>query len=162
MKRFNSFNLFKPGSTALILSLIIFTIIEALIITRVINPYIQTILSLAGIVAISALGLNLIYGYSGQFSLGHAAFYGIGAYTSALVTCLIPKTGFLAFPLGLTAGVFASGIIALLIGLPILRLKSDYLGIATLGFGMIMNVLFKNSHRVIPIMGGASGMRGIA
>ncbi|MEO0050925.1 MAG: branched-chain amino acid ABC transporter permease [candidate division WOR-3 bacterium] len=162
MKRSNFFYLFKPESTALILSLIIFTIIEALIITRVINPYIQTILSLAGIVAISALGLNLIYGYSGQFSLGHAAFYGIGAYTSALVTCLIPKTGLLIFLLGLAAGVITSGIIALLIGLPILRLKSDYLGIATLGFGMIMNVLFKNSHKVIAIMGGASGMRGIA
>lgn len=159
MKRFN-FSL-QPGIRALLLSLAVFAVLQILIATQIINPYIQTILSLAGIVAISALGLNLIYGYSGQFSLGHAAFYGIGAYTAAIVTRLIPGNGMWSLPLGLIAGMTASGIIALFVGLPILRLKSDYLGIATLGFGMIMNVLFKNSHRVIPVMGGASGMRGI-
>jgi branched-chain amino acid transport system permease protein len=65
-------------------------------------------------------------------------------------------------PIGLIAGTAAAGTIAFLIGLPILRLKSDYLGIATLGFGMIMNVLFKNSDKLIPLMGGAAGMRGIS
>uniref|UniRef100_A0A7V3PSW4 Branched-chain amino acid ABC transporter permease n=1 Tax=candidate division WOR-3 bacterium TaxID=2052148 RepID=A0A7V3PSW4_UNCW3 len=112
--------------------------------------------------AISALGLNLIYGYTGQFSLGHAAFFGIGAYTSALITHLIPANVFGVLPIGLIAGTAAAGTIAFLIGLPILRLKSDYLGIATLGFGMIMNVLFKNSDKLIPLMGGAAGMRGIS
>jgi len=112
--------------------------------------------------AISALGLNLIYGYTGQFSLGHAAFFGIGAYTSALITHLIPANVFVVLPIGLIAGTAAAGTIAFLIGLPILRLKSDYLGIATLGFGMIMNVLFKNSDKLIPLMGGAAGMRGIS
>lgn len=112
--------------------------------------------------AISALGLNLIYGYTGQFSLGHAAFFGIGAYTSALITHLIPANVFVVLPIGLIAGTAAAGTIAFLIGLPILRLKSDYLGIATLGFGMIMNVLFKNSDKLIPLMGGAAGMRSIS
>jgi branched-chain amino acid transport system permease protein len=154
----------KPdsGIIALVIVVILFLLIQALVRARIINPYIQTIICYAGIVAISALGLNLIYGYTGQFSLGHAAFYGIGAYTSALITRLIPLSDFWVLAIGLIAGTVAAGIIAFLIGLPILRLKSDYLGIATLGFGMIMNVLFKNSDKVIPLMGGASGMRGIA
>ncbi|MEO0070162.1 MAG: branched-chain amino acid ABC transporter permease, partial [candidate division WOR-3 bacterium] len=134
---------------------------EALILTGLINPYIHTVLCYAGVVVISALGLNLIYGYTGQFSLGHAAFFGIGAYTAALITRLLPKSGFWVLPIGLVVAGFVAGVIAFLIGLPILRLKSDYLGIATLGFGMIMNVLFKNSDKVIPVMGGACGMRGI-
>ncbi len=140
----------------------IFGLIQTLITEGVINPYIQTILCYAGIMVISALGLNLIYGYTGQFSLGHAAFFGIGAYTSALVTRSLPGNSgtWALFPALVVAGISA-GFIALLIGLPILRLKSDYLGIATLGFGMIVNVLFKNSDRLIPAMGGAAGMRGI-
>ncbi len=146
---------------AVVIALIGFVILEVLISTRIINPYLETIICYAGIVVISALGLNLIYGYTGQFSLGHAGFYGIGAYTAALITRLIPRGVFGALPIGLIAGGLVAGVIALLIGLPILRLKSDYLGIATLGFGMIMNVLFKNSDKVILVMGGACGMRGI-
>ncbi len=152
---------FGPGWWALAVVLVVLLLLQGLIVTGVINPYIQTILCYAGVVVISALGLNLIYGYTGQFSLGHAAFYGIGAYTAALVTRLFPTPGFWVLPLGLLAGALVAGVVAFLIGLPILRLKSDYLGIATLGFGMIMNVLFKNSDKVIKVMGGAAGMRGI-
>ncbi len=151
-----------PGWWALVIIVFFLLLLQGLIIAGLVNPYIQTILCYAGVVVISALGLNLIYGYTGQFSLGHAAFYGIGAYTSALITRLLPGWGFFALPLGLVAGALVAGVIAFLIGLPILRLKSDYLGIATLGFGMIMNVLFKNSDKVFKVMGGAAGMRGIA
>ncbi len=149
------------GTVALLIVLGLFAILEFLIVSGVINPYVHTILCYAGIVVISALGLNLIYGYTGQFSLGHAAFYGIGGYTAALVTRSIAAQGWWVLPLGLLAGALTAGAIALLIGLPILRLKSDYLGIATLGFGMIINVLFKNSDKLIKAMGGAAGMRGI-
>ncbi|MEO0071683.1 MAG: branched-chain amino acid ABC transporter permease [candidate division WOR-3 bacterium] len=151
----------KGAKFTLAVALIGFIILEALILTGLINPYIHTVLCYAGVVVISALGLNLIYGYTGQFSLGHAAFFGIGAYTAALITRLLPKSGFWVLPIGLVVAGVVAGVIAFLIGLPILRLKSDYLGIATLGFGMIMNVLFKNSDKVIPVMGGACGMRGI-
>ncbi len=148
--------------TATVVAATIFGLLQILMTRGLINPYIQTILCYAGIMVISALGLNLIYGYTGQFSLGHAAFFGIGAYTSALVTRILPNnsSSWALFPALMVAGISA-GSIALLIGLPILRLKSDYLGIATLGFGMIVNVLFKNSDKVIPAMGGAAGMRGI-
>lgn len=151
----------NPGIVVFLVTLGVFGVLEFLIVSGVINPYVHTILCYAGIVVISALGLNLIYGYTGQFSLGHAAFYGIGAYTAALMTRVISSKGLWVLPVGLIAGALTAGVIAWLIGLPILRLKSDYLGIATLGFGMIINVLLKNSDKVIKSMGGAAGMRGI-
>lgn len=126
-----------------------------------INPYWQQILCFAGIMAISALGLNLIYGYTGQFSLGHAAFYGIGAYLAAYISKSIHSPNPLILLLGIIAGALLSGIVAFLIGLPILRLRSDYLGIATLGFGIIMKIIFDNADAVIPSLGGSRGMTGI-
>lgn len=149
------------GLVALIIAVVAFGAVQAMISGHVLNPYWQQIMSLAGIMAISGLGLNLIYGYTGQFSLGHAAFYGIGAYASALVTRNLGGGGPLMLLLGLVAGALLAGVIAFLIGLPILRLKSDYLGIATLGFGIIVKVLFDNSDKVIRMMGGSRGMSGI-
>jgi branched-chain amino acid transport system permease protein len=149
------------GLLALGVTLAVFVLLEGLMLGRVLNPYWQQIMSLACIMTISALGLNLIYGYTGQFSLGHAAFYGIGAYTSALLVRAIGIKSAWLLPAGLVGGAVLAGIVALLIGLPILRLKSDYLGIATLGFGIIVKVLLDNADRVIPAMGGSRGMSGI-
>ncbi len=151
----------RAGVIALLTALVAFTAVEALILAGALNLYWQQIICLAGIVTISALGLNLIYGYTGQFSLGHAAFYGIGAYTAALVTRSIGGRSPVGLLLGLAAGALLAGLTALLIGLPILRLKSDYLGIATLGFGIIVKVLLDNSDAVIPAMGGSRGMSAI-
>jgi len=137
---------------------------------EILNPYWIQIFQLACIVAISALGLNLIYGYTGLFSLGHAAFYGVGAYTAALATKLYIgaygeeatlATG-AVFLGSLLAGGVAAGFLACLVGIPTLRLTSDYLGIATLGFGVIMKVLFDNADSLLPQLGGARGMTGIA
>ena len=123
----------------------------------------------ACIVAISALGLNIIFGYTGLFSLGHAAFYGVGAYTAALLMKLfvgaygdaaVLATG-AVFLGSLLAGGLAAALLACLVGLPMLRLTSDYLGIATLGFGVIMKVLFDNADAFLPQLGGARGMTGI-
>jgi branched-chain amino acid transport system permease protein len=149
------------GAVALLVAAAGFVAVEALILTGILNPYWHQIACLAGIITISGLGLNLIYGYTGQFSLGHAAFYGIGAYTAALVTRGIGGHNPAILPVGLVAGAVVAGLVALLIGLPILRLKSDYLGIATLGFGIIVKVLFDNSDTVIPMMGGSRGMSAI-
>lgn len=129
--------------------------------TGLLNPYWQQILGFAGIMVISALGLNIIYGYTGQFSLGHAAFYGIGAYTSALVTKTLPHTGVFGFLLSCVIAIIVVAVTAFLIGLPILRLRSDYLGIATLGFGIIIKVIFDNADALIPTLGGSRGMIGI-
>ncbi len=139
----------------------IFALLFALIRLGILNPYWQQIIQFAGIITISALGLNLIYGYTGQFSLGHAAFYGIGAYTSALITKLIPQGGIASLLIAIVAASVVVALVAFLIGMPILRLKSDYLGIATLGFGIIVKVIFDNADAVIPSMGGSRGMLGI-
>ncbi|MFH1143064.1 MAG: branched-chain amino acid ABC transporter permease [Candidatus Eisenbacteria bacterium] len=129
-------------------------------IAGVLNPYWQQIIGFAGIMTISALGLNVIYGYTGQFSLGHAAFYGIGAYTAAYITKSLHLGAWGLLP-ALLAGSTAAAAVAFLIGLPILRLRSDYLGIATLGFGIIVKVMFDNADAVLPTLGGSRGMTGI-
>jgi branched-chain amino acid transport system permease protein len=93
-----------------------YALIAVLISTKLINPYWQQIIQFALIMMISALGLNLIYGYTGQFSLGQAAFYGIGAYTSALITKSFPHGGIPIFILSMFVAVAVVAVVALLIG----------------------------------------------
>lgn len=128
----------------------------------ILNPYWVRIFALACIVTISVQGLNLIYGFTGLFSLGHAAFYGIGAYTAAFLMKAYGGDSQAAFACAIVAGGAAAAGVAFLIGMPTLRLTSDYLGIATLGFGVIMKVVFDNADAFLPELGGARGMTGIA
>ncbi len=138
----------------------VYAIIRTLVTTEVINPYWQRVLDLALITTMGALGLSLIYGFTGQFSLGHAAFFGLGAYASGALDKTIGQGELPMFILSLFFGAAVAGFVALLIGLPILRLRSDYLGIATLGFGIIVKVAMDNSSKFLPILGGATGMSG--
>ena len=119
--------------------------------------YVQRILLLAGINVILAVGLNLINGTTGQFSIGHAGFMAVGAYGSAFVgTQLAPLVagalgqGALAdavtFNLALVVGALLAALAGVLVGLPSLRLRGDYLAIVTLGFGEIIRILFNNAH----------------
>lgn len=124
------------------------------------DTYWSLVLDLSLIVTTSAVGLSLIYGFAGQFSLGHAAFYGIGAYAAGYITKTMGGDR-LTFLAALAAGALLSGLVGLVIGLPILRLRSDYLGIATLGFGIIVKVLMDNSDKFFPAMGGPRGMLGV-
>ncbi len=240
-------------STAII-ALFAFVLVYVANATRLITPYVYTVTMLAGIAAISALGLNLIYGFNGQFSLGHIGFYAIGAYSSALITkdfvsrwsggqftalswilsgviCMVLvlqvfkwlrlgnlrkslaaslaslksfERGILvvvvllvitaviiatgaasawvlqrgltavlsvtipALPavvssnlmllLGLLVGASLAALVAYLVGLPLLRLSSDYFGIATLGFAIVVYTLLQNSDLAIATMKGARGM----
>lgn len=106
----------------------------------------------AGIYAVLALGLNLHWGMTGLFNIGVAGFYAVGAYASALVCGLPPSAwdarivgGFdLPFIVGLLAAVVASGVLALLLGIPTLRLRADYLGIATIGIAETVRLMLKN------------------
>jgi len=136
-------------------------VIELLILSGLVNPYWELIIQYACIVTIATLGLNIIYGLNGQFSLGHVAFYGLGAYSAALITKGWTGDNPLGFLLAILVGGLVAGGIAFLVGLPILRLRSDYLGIATLGFGFIVKVAFDNADTWIPMMGGARGMTAI-
>ncbi len=135
-----------------------------------INRYFVEILMTVGINIILAVSLNLINGYTGQFSLGHAGFMGIGAYTSAYITLnlgpkILPSLGgansitaiSILFLLALIAGGIAAAVSGVLVGAPSLRLKGDYLAIVTLGFGEIIRVLIRN----VDALGGALGLNGI-
>ncbi len=135
-----------------------------------INPYYLDVLIKIGINVILAVSLNLINGYTGQFSLGHAGFMAVGAYTTAAVTLfvgphLLPPggSGFynaataMFFFGALIVGGLAAALAGWLVGMPSLRLKGDYLAIVTLGFGEIIRVIFRN----IDALGGALGLNGI-
>jgi len=115
--------------------------------------YLLHLAILAGIYIILTVSINLIIGYAGQVSLGHAAFYGIGAYTSALVAL----NWHLPFPLAALSAILVAGACGLALGLPTLRLKEDYLAIVTLGFGVIVDLVFLN----LEITGGPDGLAGI-
>lgn len=132
---------------------VIYGIVQSLIYFNILNDYYVVNIILMGINVILAVSLNLINGFTGQFSIGHAGFMSIGAYASAIITY---KLG-LPFPLAILVGGISAGIIGILIGIPSLRLKGDYLAITTLGFGEIIRVIFLNTEYV----GGASGLSGI-
>jgi len=137
------------------------------------NPYVLRIMNLCAIFTIFAVTFNLIFGYTGQFSLGHAGFAAVGAYTSALLTMtseqkvanyfLEPIVPWLAniqwpfLPAILLGGVLAA-VVGFLIGFPALRLRGDYLAIATLGFGEVIRVMFVNWQT---ITNGSLGLKGI-
>ena len=130
----------------------------------VMDPYLAKIFVLAGINAILAVSLNLVNGLSGQFSLGHAGFMAVGAYTSASVDVFLlsPLHGTsagnqCALILSLLAAAVVSGLAGYFVGLPSLRLRGDYLAIVTLGFGEIIRVVILN----IQAVGGARGFIGI-
>lgn len=129
------------------------------------NPYIFQMLILVGINIILATGLNLINGITGQFSLGHAGFMAIGAYTAAaLMKHLNPSDAMvpIALPVLLITGAIAAAVAGLVVGVPALRLRGDYLAIATLGFGEIINIVIVNTDQVGPLeIGGSSGLHGI-
>jgi branched-chain amino acid transport system permease protein len=119
-----------------------------------VNPWKLGILNLIGIHAIVVLGLNLFIGYAGQISLGHAAFFGLGAYGSAILT-----TAFTVPPLPAMA-LSAAGVAltAIVIGVPTLRLSGHYLAMATLGFNIVVHNVLVQWDRVT---GGPSGLTGI-
>lgn len=143
----------KPFSLMIAGSLLIFFIFQILISGGTINDVAETTLILICINIILAVSLNLINGYTGQFSLGHAGFMSIGAYTSAVMTLDFS----VPFPLALVVGGLVAALFGFLIGLPTLRLKGDYLAIATLGLGEIIRITLLNTEYV----GGASGLSGI-
>lgn len=140
---------------------ITYVLLKALFVSGVLTDYVQQVIIYSFIVILTSLGLNIIYGYTGQFSLGHAAFYGIGAYTSAYLTSLLGTDGPLMFLPAMVIGGLSAALVGYLIGAPILRLRDDFLAIATLGFGILIRVVLDNSDRFSERLGGARGFLGI-
>lgn len=118
------------------------------------NLYLLNVLNLAVISGVLAVSVNLLVGFTGQLSLGHAGFYGIGAYTVALLTTELGWPVWLSF----IAAFVLSGLTGLALGLPTIKLKGHFLGIATLGFGIIVNVVINNW---IGLTNGPIGVRDI-
>ncbi len=136
---------------SILLAVIVYFTIQFLITGQYLNSfYVNTLFTIV-INIMLAVSLHLIIGITGQFSIGHAGFLAVGAYASAIISM---KLG-LPFPLALLVGGLAAAVAGLIIGIPSLRLKGDYLAIATLGFGEIVRITMLN----IPYVGGASGMQ---
>jgi branched-chain amino acid transport system permease protein len=121
---------------------------------------------LIGINIILAVSLNISTGYLGQLPLGHAGFMAVGAYASAIFMIKVVRLGMsasVALPFGLLIGGVAAGLFGILIGIPALRLKGDYLAIITLGFGEIIRVVLLNIDSVLgfKLTYGAASLKNI-
>ena len=154
------------GPIATLLALVVLNVV----LPRVTNPYHFQVLILIGINIVLAVSLNLVNGFTGQFSIGHAGFMAVGAYASAMFTFKVGAP--LAASLGMLPSPVAQGVALLLallvggalaaaagwlVGLPSLRLRGDYLAIVTLGFGEIIRVVILN----VDAIGAARGLPGI-
>ncbi len=134
---------------------------------RLLNPYYVTILSRIGIAVIAAVSLQLVNGFTGQFSIGHAGFMAIGAYSSAALSVYagagmidsaaqfvpLPLARAVYYPVALILGGLAAAAAGIVVAVPALRLRGDYLAIATLGAGEIIRIAILN----IDAVGGARG-----
>jgi len=133
--------------------IVAFGVVQGLLLEGVISSFWELNLILISINIIMSASLNLINGYTGQFSLGHAGFMAIGAYVSAIATVKLSLPFFAA----ILAGAVGAAFVGFLIGIPTLRLNGDYLAIATLGLGEIIRIVILN----VQYVGGASGFMGI-
>ncbi|MBP0725899.1 branched-chain amino acid ABC transporter permease [Bacillus sp. RG28] len=154
--------------------------ISAIFILTILIPYVSSqgtafqsymdVSTLVGIYVAMALGLNIVVGLAGLLDLGFIAFFAIGAYTYAIFstnqvtnfihTNFFPLTGN-SFWLFIFIGGFVAAISGILLGIPVLRVKGDYLAIVTLGFGEIIRIVFNNLDRPINFTNGAKGISGI-
>ena len=147
-----------------VLIVALFLLINTLINAGVISRYYYRIIYKAAIFVIAAVSLNLTCGFLGQLPLGHAGFMAVGAYTSAIITTSLEQAGIviggsenLNFFIALLAGALLAGVFGIVIGLPALRLKGDYLAIITLAFGEMIRVIILN----VKFTGGALGIKSI-
>ncbi|MGC8722227.1 MAG: branched-chain amino acid ABC transporter permease [Caldisericaceae bacterium] len=155
---------FTNNRKFILFSIVFYAIVQILSIVGILNNYWIQIINISLIYVILAVSLNIINGFTGQFSIGHMGFAAVGAYTAGTFTTLIwhlgsanPLTKYLLFAVALLlAGVFAA-VVGYLIGLPSLRLRGDYLAIVTLAFGEIIRVTINATDYV----GGPRGLLGI-
>ena len=131
--------------------ILVYAVVQFLLSAGILGRFYENVLMNVGINVLLAISLHVVLGLAGQFSIGHAGFLAVGAYTSAVLT---EKLG-LPFPVALLAGAVAALLAGLIVGVPSLRLRGDYLAIATLGFAEIVRISLLN----IEYVGGAAGMR---
>lgn len=144
---------FKFGMYAILVVICFF-------VPRMWGSYWNYVFGLVGIYVLLGLGLNIIVGLSGQLVLGYVAFFAIGAYTVGLLNAPFPHNLMWGFWVAVVIGILLAALSGLLIGLPIMRLRGDYLAIVTLGFGEIIRVLLK-SDLLTNFTGGPRGIQDI-
>jgi branched-chain amino acid transport system permease protein len=130
-------------------------LVLALVLPLPLGDYYRSVLWRTGLYAILGLSLNIIVGYAGLFQLGHAAFYALGAYVSALLNLHFNVPLLLTFPIS----VIVAGLFGYLLTRPILHLRGDYLCIVTIAFGEVVRLALVNN--IFGITGGANGLSGI-
>ncbi len=133
--------------------LMIFILIKAGALSR----HYQSLLVPIGINVILAVSLNLTVGFLGELTLGHAGFMSVGAYAGCIFSIYCNLPAVIEFPLSLIIGGLAAAVFGIIIGIPALRLKGDYLAIVTLAFGEIIRSVITN----MDFLGGAGGLKGI-
>ncbi|MGA1841095.1 MAG: branched-chain amino acid ABC transporter permease [bacterium] len=137
------------------ISIFIFVLISLILFPILVrNKYYISVMVVVGFNTLIVIGLCMLMGYAGQISLGHAAFYGLGAYSTGVLCTKFHFNPWLA----LLCGIMFTGLIAYLIGVPSLKLKGHYLAMATLGFGEIVFIVF---NELSYLTGGPSGMTSI-
>ena len=144
----------------------ILLLVVMFLLPQFIGPYLSEVADLVGFYIIMALGLNVVVGFAGLLDLGYVAFFAIGAYTMAVLTTpelpmvrgIIPQ---LTFWEALPFAVLAALVAGVLLGIPVLKTRGDYLAIITLGFGEIIRLLVL-SDALKPFLGGAMGVTGVA
>ncbi len=128
-----------------------------LVLPRILGIFLINVVDQVGTFVLMALGLNIVVGFAGLLDLGYVAFFAVGAYVTAILTSTgdlgMGMNFWLAMPIGVAAAVLAG----ILLGIPVLRLRGDYLAIVTLGFGEIIRVLVR-SDLLKPVIGGAQGI----
>jgi len=135
----------------IIVAVLVYVVVQVLISTGMMNQFYSNTLIFIAINIILAVSLHLVIGITGQFSIGHAGFLAVGAYISAIITMKLQ----LPFVVAIIVGGVVAALAGLIVGIPSLRLKGDYLAIATLGFAEIIRIVFLN----IDAVGGAAGMQ---
>ena len=145
-----------PLPAALFIVFIISLAIQQL---ELLDPYVQLVLMYIGINVILTLSLNVINGYMGEFSVGHAGFMAVGAYTASVLTVRVvpPELAAWLFPLAVIAGGLAAALVGLVVAFPSFKTRGDYLAIVTLAFGMIIKSVIEN----IDYLGGPRGFLGM-
>lgn len=151
----SSFN--KNLVLSIVLTIAIYLLITILLKSGILNRQYTSLLIPIGVNIILAVSLNLVAGFLGELSLGHAGFMAIGAYVGSIFTKQMTWNGYIEFFIALLLGGIAAALFGVIIGVPVLRLKGDYLAIVTLAFGEII----KSIINAMPITGGAKGLSGI-
>jgi branched-chain amino acid transport system permease protein len=145
------------GQRVLKITSLLILIFILLALPQVLGLFLSEVLTIVGLYVLLGLGLNIVVGFAGLLDLGYVAFFAIGAYTTAVLTS--PELGFFSFSFweALPFAIFMGVLSGVLLGIPVLKMRGDYLAIATLGFGEIIRILVLSDF-LRPWLGGAQGI----